>query len=405
MDKRYKILIVSQYYYPDVTAAAFRIKETADILCSKGHRVAVITAKPHKGIIHSSGKIDDANVEVIRLPIIKYYGKGKWNYLAHYTSFMCNALFYYLVNFRRKYDFVYATSPPLPVGLAGFLMSVIQGSKFILDIRDIWPDSAVAAGQLNKNSKLYEFGKILEHRIYQKADLITCVSRPMADYIKSIVPRKNVKVIYNGVPIKYLQMMNSSNNHNNYILQEGKFNITYIGNMGRVQNLQLILEVAKEIKLEMPEIVFYLIGEGVERQKLEKFRKDNSLENVVITGPVVKEQAMRLMVESDALFFHLKDVMVMEKTVPSKVFDYMTAGKPILFGIKGEGKAILQQVKGNIYYYPESVESFIKAIKELKATYPELSRYAIGNKKLVEEYYTREKMVDLLENHIARLCL
>jgi glycosyltransferase involved in cell wall biosynthesis len=405
MDKRYKILILSQYYYPDVTAAAFRIKEMADILSSRGHQISVITAKPHKGIIHSTGKIDDANIDVIRLPIIKYYGKGKWNYIAHYASFMLNALFYYLVNFWRKYDIVYATSPPLPVGLAGLLMSAIPGSKFILDIRDIWPDSAVAAGQLNKNSKLYGVGKIIEHWLYQKAHLITCVSRPMADYIKSIVPRKNVEVIYNGVPIKYLRTNNSLNNNKSHILQEGKFNITYIGNMGRVQNLQLILEVAKKIKLEMPEIIFYLIGEGVERQKLEKFREDNFLDNVVIAGPVVKDQAMRLMVESEALFFHLKDDIVMEKTVPSKVFDYMTAGKPILFGIKGEGKAILQQVKGNIYYYAESVESFIKAVEDLKANYPELLIYAIDNKKLVKEYYTREKMVDLLENHLMHLCL
>ena len=99
MTRFFKILIVSQYYYPDITAAAFRIKETADILSSKGHQLTVITAKPHKGIIHSSEKIDDAKVEVIRLPIVKYYGKGKWNYLAHYGSFMVNALFYYIVSF------------------------------------------------------------------------------------------------------------------------------------------------------------------------------------------------------------------------------------------------------------------------------------------------------------------
>ena len=143
--------------------------------------------------------------------------------------------------------------------------------------------------------------------------------------------------------------------------------------------------------------------EGAERQKLEKFRENNFLDDVVITGPVAKEHAMRLMKESDALFFHLKDDIVMEKTIPSKVFDYMTAGKPILFGIKGEGKEILEQVKSNIYYYPESVASFIDALKKLKENYSELLKYAIDNKRLVEKYYTREKMVDLLENHIRYL--
>ncbi|TSA12968.1 MAG: glycosyltransferase WbuB [Deltaproteobacteria bacterium] len=403
MDNFYRILIVSQYYYPDVTAAAFRIKETADILSSKGHQISVITAKPHKGIINSSQKIDDANVEVIRLPIIKYYGKGKWNYLAHYASFMLNALFCYTVRFGRKYDFVYATSPPLPVGLAGFLMSAIQGSQFILDIRDIWPDSAVAAGQLNKNSKLYKFGKLIEQWLYQKSDLITCVSMPMAEYIKGFTKIDKVVVIYNGVPNQYLHNESYLNENNQDLFQDNKINITYLGNMGYVQNLQVVLEAAKQIQDELPEVVLYLIGDGIEKTKLEKFRKANLLDNVVIVGPVAKEQAMQLMRKSSALFFQLKDDMVMEKTVPSKVFDYMTAGKPILFGIKGEGKMILEQVKGNIYYQPDSAESFINAVRKLKKNYKQLSKYARENMVIVEKYYTRENMVDKLEKHFQEL--
>jgi glycosyltransferase involved in cell wall biosynthesis len=403
MNKFYKILIVSQYYYPDVTAAAFRIKETADILSSNGHQINVITAKPHKGIINSSKKIDDANVEVIRLPIIKYYGKGKWNYLTHYASFMFNALFYYLVNCGRKYDLVYATSPPLPVGLAGFVMSAIQGSKFILDIRDIWPDSAVAAGQLNKKSKLYKLGKIIEHWLYAKADLITCVSRPMAEYIKRFTESDKVVVIYNGVPNQYLHGDIYPDGNHNELFKENKINITYLGNMGHVQSLQTVLEAAKQIKEEMYKIIFYIIGDGIEKKKLEKFKKDNSLDNVIIMGPVLKKQAMQLMRNSSALFFQLKDDIVMEKTVPSKVFDYMTAGKPILFGIKGEGKMILEQVKGNIYYQPDSTESFINAVRKLKRNYEQLSKSARENIVIVEKYYTREKMVKKLEKHFQEL--
>jgi glycosyltransferase involved in cell wall biosynthesis len=405
MEQFLKILIVSQYYYPDVTAAAFRIKETADILSSKGHQITVITARPHKGIISSSEKIDDANVDVIRLPIIKYYGKGKWNYFAHYASFMLNALFYYVINFRRKYDLVYATSPPLPVGLVGFLISAIQGSKFILDIRDIWPDSAVVAGQLKENSKLFKFGKKLEKWLYQKANLITCVSKPMADYIEQFINRKKVVVVYNGVQGKYLGSESYYDDYKTEFFQDNMVNITYLGNIGYVQNLQVVLEGAKQIKDEMHDVIFYLVGDGIEKSKLEKFKKDNCLYNVVITGPVQKRQAMYLMRKSSALFFQLKDDVVMEKTVPSKVFDYMTAGKPILFGIKGEGKMILEQVKGNIYYQPDSTESFINAIRRFKKDYKQLARYARQNMIIIEKYYTREKMVDKLEKHFKELFL
>jgi glycosyltransferase involved in cell wall biosynthesis len=403
MGKIFNILIVSQYYHPDVTAAAFRIKETADILSSKSHQITVITAKPHRGIIHSTEKVDDTNVDVIRLPIIKYYGKWKWTYLAHYASFMLNALFYYLVNIGHKYDFVYATSPPLSVGLAGFLMSAIQGSKFVLDIRDIWPDSLVAPGHLNKNSKLYSFGKIIEHWLYQKADLITCVSIPMAEYIKGFIKGKKVVVIYNGVPNQYLHGESYQGRNDTEPFQDNKINITYLGNMGYAQNLQIVLEAAKQIKYIMPEINFYFIGDGVEKERLEKFKEENFLESVLIIGPVAKTKAMNLMHKSSALFFQLKDDLFFEKTVPSKVFDYMTAGKPILFGIKGEGKEILEQIKGNIFYQPDSTESFIDAVKKLKQNYSELAEYALKNRKVVQQYYTREKMVDKLEKHLQEL--
>jgi glycosyltransferase involved in cell wall biosynthesis len=403
MNKHYKILIVSQYYYPDITAAAFRIKEIADILSLKGHQISVITAKPHKCIIHSTDEIDDANVEVTRVTISKYSGKGKWDYIAHYASFLLNGLCHYIVKFGRRYDLIFASSPPLSVGLAGFFMSAIQGSKFVLDIRDIWPDSAVAAGQLHQNSKLYRLGKIIEHWLYQKADLITCVSIPMAEYIQGLINTDKVVVIYNGVPSQYLDIESHRDEEYKELFQDNKINITYLGNMGYVQSLQIILEAAKQIQKELPDVRFYFIGDGVEKKKLEEFKKASLLDNVVIMGPVLKEKAMQLMRNSSALFFQLKSDVVMEKTVPSKVFDYMTAGKPILFGIKGEGKMILEQVKGNIYYQPESVESFINAVRKLKKKYNQLSKYAKENKSVVEKYYTREKMVDKLEEHFQEL--
>lgn len=403
MDKRYKILIVSQYYYPDIAAAAFRIKEMADILSSKGHQISVITAKPHRGIIDLSDKVDDTSIEVTRLPIIKYYGRGKWNFIAHYASFMLGALFHYFFKCRRRYDIIFATSPPLPVGLAGFLISSFQGAKFILDIRDIWPDSAIVAGQLSKNSKFYKYGKIMEQWLYRKADLITCVSRPMAEYIEGVIKSGKIVVIYNGVLNKYLITENYHKEINYGLFQDGKFNIIYLGNMGYVQDLQFVLEAAKQIKEEMGEVIFYLIGDGADKKRLEKIKKDNLLDNVIIMGPVSKEQAMTMMHKSSALFFHLKDDIVMEKTVPSKVFDYMTAGKPILFGIRGEGKNILDKVKGNIYYQSTSIESFINAIRTLRNNYKKLSDYARENRIVVKKYYTREKMVDKLEKFFQLL--
>jgi glycosyltransferase involved in cell wall biosynthesis len=225
----------------------------------------------------------------------------------------------------------------------------------------------------------------------------------MAEYIKGILKGGKVAVIYNGVPQKYLQQDYCNNDCKIDFINRRKISLTYLGNMGYVQNLQVALETAKQIKSEMPEIYFYLIGDGVERRKLEKFIEDNMLDNVAIMGPVTKEQAMWLMQCSSALFFQLKDDVVMEKTVPSKVFDYMTAGKPILFGIKGEGKEILEQVKGNIFYQPDCVESFIEAVRILKKNYETLSESAIRNRAILQQQYIREKLVERLDKYLREM--
>jgi glycosyltransferase involved in cell wall biosynthesis len=341
------ILILSQYYHPDITAAAFRIKETADILASYGYNITVITAKPHRVKSIKSDNIHDGSIKTLRLPIIEYQGKGKINYIVHYLSLMIMAMIVSIFRAIPKYDVVIASSPPLFVGAAGYLASTIKSAKFIFDVRDIWPDSAVAAGQLKKNGLLYKFGKMLEEWLYRQANLITCVSKPMAEYISNYTNKKKVIVIYNGVPQKYLvtHSIGLKDKRRKICFQENKINIVYLGNLGRVQGLHLLIDVAKRLKTELPDVMFYLIGDGVEKKNLTMLTKKASLKNIIIMDAVPKDDALAIARESSALFFQLKDDSSMEKTVPSKLFDYMTAGKPILFGIKGEGKEILEQVK------------------------------------------------------------
>ena len=398
---RKSYLILSQYYYPDVTAAAFRIKETSDILLSRGNRVTVVTAKPHKASVNLGEYIDDGGINVIRVPIMKMLNKGKWGYICHYMSFLLLSILAAIFRTDSKYDIVIASSPPLFVGLAGYAVSRIKKAKMVLDIRDIWPDTAVVAGQITKEGKLYKYGVLLEKWLYRKSHLITCVAKPMAAHISQYVPKDKIVVIYNGVLTKYITTENNTLIDTGTL--ENQINITYIGNFGYLQNLQMIIKAARRLIETDKDININLIGDGVEKQAIKRLTKKYNLDNVSLGEPVTKCQAMQIIFRSSALFFHLKDDLTMEKTIPSKLFDYMTAGKPILFGIKGEGKTILEQVRGNIYYQPESTESFINAVRKLKNNYKQLSKYARKNMVIVEKYYTREKMVDKLETHFQEL--
>lgn len=398
-----KYLIVSQYYYPDVTAAAFRIKETVDILLSLGHRVTVIAAEPHRGDIGKSRPIDDGRATVLRVPIVRISGKSKWNYILHYLSFMWNAILAALSHHGPGPDVVLASSPPLFVGVAGWIISRITGGRFVLDIRDIWPDSAVVVGQLRRESIIFKVAKIVEKSLYKKARLVSCVARPMGDYIRAVSGKSPV-IIYNGIPRDYFQVNRTAAGKIIHLLADGKMNIMYVGNMGFCQNLDLVLDAALRFKEEgIQDIQFLLIGTGVERPLLEEKKRRLGLRNVVIDGPVQKEEAMELMRNASALCLQLKDDGTMEKTIPSKVFDYMVAGKPILYGIKGEGDEILRSVAGNLAFQPGSVDSFVGSIRELRRDYPALARAAEENSRRVQDQFVREDLVRKLDDRIQTL--
>lgn len=393
-----KILVLSQYYSPDITAAAFRIKETVDLLRQQGCRVRVVTAKPHKARASETEERVLREEDVIRTPIFKYKGGGKWNYLAHYFSFMVNAIFAGI--FRGgKADVVFVTSPPLFVGLSGWVVARAKGAKFVLDIRDIWPDSAVTTGQISERGALFRYAKVVEKWLYKKADLITCVAQPMADYISSFVPEKKIAIIYNGIPKAHLVTSGGIDK-----LSNDKINVVYVGNMGYCQALDLVLEAAISLKKSGDKrFQFHLIGGGVEKEKLIQKKDGFLLDNVIIDGPVCKEDAIQYIHNSSALFLQLKEDITMEKTIPSKVFDYMAGGKPILFGIEGEGKVLLGSIEGNIPFSSNNLQSFLDALERMADNYQNFAELALANRNIVEEGYTRESMVAKLYQELGDL--
>jgi len=395
-DISHKILVITQYYPPDITAAAFRIKETAEILTLHNHKVTIITAEPHKSKLVADSYSKGLEADIIRTPIFKYKNGGKLNYLLHYASFMFAAIFSGIFSRAGNVDVVLATSPPLFVGIAGYLLAKFKHALFVFDVRDIWPDSAVSAGQLSAGGLLFRLAKKVEVWLYRNANLVTCVAEPMADYIRTYTDK--VLVVYNGVPARYCSIEPSKHNRISEAMTPDKINVAYVGNMGRCQDVGLIVRAALELKGEGKDnIRFFLIGDGVERSQLEQIAKEHGLNNVIIDGPVRKTEAFEIMLNATALFLQLKADATLEKTIPSKVFDYLAVGKPILYGIEGEGRQILEKTQGNLYFQPGSLPSFLESLKAFERDCDVMSLNARKNRTMVNQYYTREKMVERLE--------
>ncbi len=385
-----RILVVCQYYSPDITAAAFRIRETVDLLKKGGHDLRVITAEPHKSEVAVDEAADEAE-GVYRVPV-SAIARGVRGYLSHYLLFVLRSLW---VGVKQRFgswrpDIIWTSSPPLFIGITGRTLARLYGCPMVFDIRDIWPQSAVAADQISEDGRAYKLGRILERRLYGGADHITCVSQPMADYIAAET-NTPVTVIYNGV------LDGPANQRRAPPAIEKR--ILYAGNLGRVQGLEVLINAFADSIQDggLPGWRFDFIGGGAFDKDLRNLVTARGIGGwVSFHPPVSKDEIFGELARSAALVINLKADKVFELTIPSKVFDYMSVGRPILYGISGEGAAILGSTGANIAFSASDGPSFAEAMRNLDANYAHLQAAAAKNPLAVRGRYSRERNVEVL---------
>ena len=382
-----KVLIISQYYPPDLTAAAFRIGELAKYL-SKTNRfyVEVLTTYPHK----TNANYEIKELEKVKVNRLKINSDG---HLKQYYEFLRKAKA--KIKELKNYDWIFITTPPIFIYSLKKYFS--KNTRIFLDVRDLWPDTPVAAGKLKKNM-IYRFFKIYEKKMYKNVDYISVVSKPMSNYLEGKIGGKNSKTIvaYNGVLEedlnKFPQKIFSKREITN-------FNIVYAGNIGLLQGLEIVFESFN--LLEKLPIHFTFIGEGVLKNTLYN-KSIPYKEKISFISPMEREMLINYLINNAHLMFlNLKQDEILEKTIPSKVFDYLLVSKPVISGIKGEGKEILQQTGGCVNFDNQSKYSLYEAVKYSIENYDELSKNAYDNMKNVLKDYTREKSFEKISKILS----
>ena len=389
-------MILSQYFPPDVTAAAYRISETARILKEIGHDVMVITSTPHKGGQETLDESAFSKEEVIRVPVQPLLDQGVKAYLDQYLGFAFKAL-WQAIQLRRhfSYDVVWVSSPPLFVVLASLSLQVLSRRPTVLDIRDIWPESAVGIGKVQRGSLMEKVGKWLEVAAYRYSRALTCVSKPMKEYIGKHTERK-VDVVYNGVLQEHIADPRDS------VLSDDTqvFVYCYSGNLGYAQGLELVVTAFAEA-LKNPAMDgsrLDIVGTGVLEDDLcQQVDRLGVADSVRFHGVKPKAEAMAIMGKSNVLLIPLVDSDAFEMTVPSKVFDCMSVGRPIIGGLRGEGADILAESGANIVVQPEGVAALCDAFVKMQVEWGERSGRAKENVRIVRDRYTRQVSVDVLE--------
>ena len=404
-----RILYISQYFYPEICAPSNRAYANVKYLSEKGHRVAILTEMPNhpKGVILDGykkkifchEKMD--GFDVLRVWVYATPNKNFITRLLFYFSFTFFGIIYGILNWKN-FDAIYVTSPPLFVGLIGiFLKKLFPKTKFIFEVRDLWPDAAIVLDEL-KNKIFIKLSRRLERACYIVSDkIITVTNSFKQEIIKKRINKDKILVVRNGTDINNWIKVNDEDISNRLGLNKD-FVVLYAGNLGLAQGLETVLYSANELRNE-EDILFLLIGDGPDKGRLKDITKTLNLKNVIFVPAVPISDIPKYLSVASCGIVPLKKSKVFSGTIPSKLFDYMACELPILLGVDGEAREILEESKGGLFYEPENYYELSKQILWLKNHPDERSQIGKNGRKFVEKYYNREKQAEKLEKELLKL--
>lgn len=371
MKKNKRILFLTDNFPPEVNAPATRTFEHVIEWRKAGYEVTIITSFPNYPI----GKLfngykqklwkrdDDFPFRVIRVWTIMFPNSGFFKRIIDQFSY---AIMAFIVGLFMKTDVIVATSPQFFTAVSGRWLSFIKRTPWIMEIRDLWPETIAAVGAMNKG-RVYRGLERLELRLYKSASKLIVVTDTFKKKIsaRGIAPNK-ISVHKNGVildkfkpgpkDVRLLKAMPEL---------EGKFVFAYIGTHGMTHGLDFILRAIKRLENSHPEIHFLFIGEGAEKQNLVKLSETLELSNITFHPLVSKNVVHRYLSLMDVSLVNLKKSDTFKTVIPSKIFEAAALQKPILLGLEGETKELIQSFNAGLCFEPENESEFIRQCKAI----------------------------------------
>lgn len=357
-----KILILSFYYSPDLSAGSFRTSALVEELQLKlgvNDEIDIVTTMPNRYQKYRQDTLQyekDGNVNIYRIKLSNHKS-GFVDQSISYLFYAYNTIKYAK---NKEYDLIYATSGRLFTGLLGAILSRSKKVPLYLDIRDIFVDTMKSILPSYTRYIFIPFFSLVEKFTFRSASKINIVSEGFRNYFKKIVPDMNLSFFTNGIDDEFFGNFYSDTNQVNE-----KIIITYAGNIGKGQGLECIIPKISPFLGDEYEI--RIIGDGGSREALVKELDIIGAKNTVLIDPVSRDKLLNYYAESDFLFLHLNDVSAFEKVLPSKIFEYAVTGKPILAGIKGYSrKFIKENVSGVMLFDPCDGNDFSNKFSSFK---------------------------------------
>lgn len=409
-----KILMLPAYYYPEQAASPYLGNNIREAMCNAGFILDLYTPMPTRGVSeeirveYKDRKVEyeyDNKLVIHRFSMYRE-GKNPINRALRYVICWCVQLGKGMC--AKDIDLIYLASTPPIQGILGCLLKKIKRVPFVYNLQDIFPDSLAGTGLVCKNGLIWKIGRVVENFTYKYADKIIVISE---DFKKNImakgVPEEKIVVVYNWVDQNAVKDIDRKDNKlfDKYNLDRNKFFITYCGNIGLTQNMDLLLDVAKDLE-DNEEIQFVLIGEGAYKEQVKEIIIKYSIKNVTLLPFQPYEDISHV--------FSLGDVGIIiskpgvgENSVPSKTWSIMSASRPVLANFdENEIKTILSKNECGVFTKAGDKVAFTDAIITLYRDRELCRKYGENGRRFVMENLTREigtrKYVDVIKSVVKK---
>ncbi len=403
------VLFLTDNFPPEVNAPASRTFEHCREWVKAGHRVTVITCAPN----FPKGKVFDGyrnklwqrekmeGIEVIRVWSYITANEGFVRRILDYQSYMLSAIVASL--FVRKVDVIVGTSPQFFTACAAYVASRLKFRPYIFELRDLWPETIKAVGAM-KNARAIALLEKLELFLYRKAAKVISVTK---SFKKNLISRgidgSKIEIVTNGVDISQFTPRPKDAALTKELGLEGKFVAGYIGTHGLCHGLETLVTAAE--RLRGTGIVFLFLGDGARKQFLREMAAEKKLDNVVFIDSVPKAEVPRYWSILDVSVIHLQKAELFTTVIPSKLFESMGMGLPVLHGVEGESAEIVRDEHAGIPFEPENVDELVAALRRLKENPAELDQFKASCLKGAQNYDRTNlalKMMRILEGVAAR---
>ena len=391
-----KILFLSDNFPPEVNAPATRTYEHCKEWVGMGAEVTVITCAPNfpKGKVYAGYKNSLYHVETmdgIRVVRVWSYIVANKGFFKRTLDFISYSITSFLTGLFMKTDVIIATSPQFFTALSGRTLSFWKRKPWIMEVRDLWPESIKTVGAM-KDSPFIRYFEWEERRCYQSARCIAVVTDSFrSKLMERGIDAKKISVVKNGVNRDLFFPMEKDQELLQDLGLKGKIIIGYIGTHGMAHKLDFILQCASHLK-DISNFHFLFLGDGAERDKLLNLKNELECENVTMLESVPKQEVKRYISILDVSLINLKKSELFTTVIPSKIFENAAMGIPILLGVKGEAQCIIENYGAGVCFEPENETDFINKLTTLLT--PEVyNKCKLGCLKLAEDF-DRKKLAN-----------